>query len=234
MTNDIQQFPEIAAMLQHQSAVAAAQAVIDQLHQAIAVQQEKTSQLQAKAETVAQLEVLREDLLADIATGAHGKAAALEVLSARLEKQKKELSEQGTQAAIAQTLAGLGRKLERAMTALQQLEEKRPALVRRMVLAQAEAVGHDYVKAAREVGGLFRRLLALAEMLRDLGHVPGIAMGSGASLEVPAFRLESVAPHADHVHRRDFSLSPSAFVREDAQRWQEDEKIALRTLGVEI
>ena len=232
MSDHAQKSPELLAMLQHQDATTAAQAVVDQLHQAIAAQQEKTAQLNAKADSVAQLEVLREDLLADIATGAQGKAAALEVLASRLEKQKKELSEQGTQAAIAQTLAGLNRKLERAQGELQSLQAQRQPLQRRVLRTQAEALGGEYVAAAQQLKALHDRLVSLGKMLHDLGSVPTLFMSSSIDLVVPAFHLESVKPHVDFIN-------PNMLIgREHDSRHLvgriEREKAALRDLGVEI
>lgn len=232
MNDHAQKSSELLAMLQHQGAIAEAQAVVGQLHQAIAVQQEKAAQLSAKADSVAQLEVLREDLLADIATGAQGKAAALEVLASRLEKQKKELSEQGTQAAIVQTLAGLNRKLERAQGELQSLQAQRRLLLLRVLRTQAEALGGEYVAAAQQLKALHDRLVALGKMLHDLGYVPSLFIRSGGDLVVPAFRLESVEPHVDFIN-------PNMLIsREHDSRHLgpriEREKTSLRALGVEI
>ena len=109
------------AMLQNQQAVAAAQATVDQLSQAIEAQNKLAEQLRSRAERVAALETQREDLLADIATG-QDKAAELNALDERLALQKKDIATKGSQAAIDQTVAGLNRKLERARGELEALQ----------------------------------------------------------------------------------------------------------------
>lgn len=121
MSNNAHQTPELQAVLQNQQAVAAAQATVDQLHQAIATQNKTAEQLSSRAERVAALETQREDLLADIATG-QDKAAELNALDERLEQEKKDVAKKGSQAAISQTVAGLTRKLERAQDDLAALQ----------------------------------------------------------------------------------------------------------------
>lgn len=230
MSNNTQQPPELQAVLQNQQAVAAAQAIVDQLHQAIAAQNKTAEQLRSRAERVAALETQREDLLADIATG-QDKAAELNALDERLAQEKKDIAKKGSQAAISQTVAGLTRKLERAQGELAALQGQRPALMRALLRAQAEALGGEYVDAAFALKAAFQRLTALSSMLRELGSVPAIFMGADASLEVPAANLETVRPHV--------GINPNMLIeRERTFRnvfgWIDKEKSALRELGVEI
>lgn len=231
MSNNTQQSPELQAVLQNQQAVAAAQAVVDQLHQAIAVQNKNAEQLQAHAERVAVLETQREDLLADIATG-NDKAAELKALDARLAQHKKDVDERGSQAAIGQTVAGITRKLERANSELQALQALRPTLLRKLLRAQAEALGGEYVAAARELKRVYRRLEGMGHLLQDFGHVPAIFIGAGGGLGVPAFNLESVRPHVDFINPNMLINRPhdSRYLSGLIQY----EKAALRDLGVEI
>lgn len=230
MSNQAPKSPELLAVLQHQEATATAQAVVDQLHQAIAVQNTNADQLRAHAERVAELETQREDLLADIATG-QDKATELKALDARLTKQKKDMAEQGSQAAIVQTVAGLTRKLERAQCELTKLQEQRPALLRHLLRAQAEALGSAYVTAAFELKALHQRLSALSSMLCDLG-APPILGGRDNNIEIPAANLDSVKPHVDYIN-------PGMLIarEHDQRRLQgrvQHEKAALSALGVEI
>lgn len=231
MTDLAQKSPELLAVLGNQEASAAKQAVLNQLHQAIAVQNANAAQLRVHAEHVAELETQREDLLADIATG-QDKAAELKALDTRLAQQKKDMAVQGSQAAIDQTVAGLMRKLERVQGELQELQGQRPALLRRLLCTQAEALGAEYVTTAFELKALHRRLMGLSSMLDDLGLVPSVLAGMGAILEIPAPNLGSVKPHADYINAN--MLIAREYDRRNFMNWVEKEKAALRNLGVEI
>lgn len=231
MTDQSQPSPEVRALLQHQQDTAAAQTSVTQLEQAIAAQHAKAVKQRAKAAAIAELGTQREDLLADIATG-QDKADELKVLDTRLAQQKKDLVEQGTQAAIEQTVAGLTRKLERAQAELTALQGQRPALLRQLLRAQAEALGHEYVAAAFALKASHQRLRALSLMLNDLGSAPAIFTGHNAVLEVPAPCLEVVKPHADYINPN--MLVAREFDNRNLLGWVEREKAALCELGVEI
>lgn len=231
MSDNAQQPLELQAMLQNQQAVAAAQATVDQLSQAIEAQNKLAEQLRSRAERVAALETQREDLLADIATG-QDKAAELNALDERLALQKKDIATKGSQAAIDQTVAGLNRKLERAQGELAALQGKRPVLMRALLRAQAEALGGEYVAAAFALKAVHQRLRGLASMLNDLGSAPAIFMGQGAVIEVPAPSLETVKPHVDYINHK--MLVAREFDNRNLLGWIDREKAALRELGVEI
>lgn len=231
MSNNTQQTPELQAVLQNQQAVAAAQATVDQLNQAIEAQNKLAEQLRSRAERVAALETQREDLLADIATG-QDKAAELNALDERLAQEKKDIAKKGTQAAIEQTVAGLNRKLERAQRELATLQEKCPALMRALLRAQAEALGTEYVAAAFALKAVHQRLNGLASMLSDLGSIPAIWRGHSACIEVPAPQLETVKPHVDYINPN--MLVAREFDNRNYRILIDKEKAALRELGVEI
>lgn len=231
MTTQDQNFAELQSVLQHQKKTAAAQTVVQQLQRTIAAQETKAQELRAKEEGVAALETQREDLLADIATG-NDKTPELNALDAAMAQHTEDVSAQGSQAAIEQTLAGLTRKLERAQSELQALHAQRAPLLRRMLHAQAEALGSQYVVAAQQLKALHVRLTAMGRWLNDLGQVPTLFMNANSSLEVHAFNLESIKPHVDFI-------SPGMLIRRenDARHFMVEmqrEKAALQALGVDI
>lgn len=232
MKNPLQNSPQLQAVLRNQEATSAAQAEIQKLHEAIAVQNTKAAQIAAHAAQVAALETQLEDLLADIATG-QDKEAELEALGARLALQKKDAPEQGAQAAMSQTVAGLTRKLERTQSELKELQEKHPKLLCALVRAQAEAVGEAYVMAGQEVGNQFVRLMALGMLLRNFDGDQNIFMANRETLDLPAFRVSSVLPHAEKGARYCFLAGPEGG-REIKADQAEEEKAVLRAMGVEI
>lgn len=231
MTDQSQPSPEVRALRQHQQDTAAAQTSVTQLEQAIAAQHAKAAKQRAKAAAIAELGTQREDLLADIATG-QDKADELKALDARLAQQKKDLAEQGTQAAIEQTVAGLTRKLDRAQAELTTLQGRRPLLLRQLLRAQAEALGSEYVAAAFALKAVHQRLRGLASMLNDLGSVPAIFAGQGAVIEVPAPSLDTVKPHVDYINPN--MLIAREFDNRHLLGLIDKEKAALRELGVDI
>ena len=230
MTDQRQLTPELEAVLQHQQATATAQTGVTQLLQAIAAQQGKAETMRAKHEGTTVLETEREDLLADIATGSD-KAAELKALDARLAQHKKDVAEQGSQAAIGQTVAGLTRKLERAQAELAELQGQRPVLLRRLLLANAEELGSAYVTTARQLKALHGRLAGLSSMLNGLGSPP-VLDGARALIEIPAPDLESVKPHVSYINPN--MLIARDHDRQPVMRAVEQEKAALQALGVEI
>lgn len=230
MTTETSYSMHLQTVLENQQAMSVARASIAQLRQAIADQQAKAGALRVQAGEVAALETQREDLLADIATG-QDKAAELAALDKGLAQRVGDLAEQGTQAAIEQTVAGLMRKLGRAATELEQLEEQRPQLLRRLLNARAEALGPAYVEAAKKLRTLHDQLLCLNHLLMEQGQTHAMSMRSG--LQVPAFSLDSVRHHAmtfnptllmDTARGTLAELTPAIVA----------EKAALRSLGVEI
>lgn len=189
MTIEYENTPELQAVLQHQQQVAGALANVQRLEQAIADQQQKADALNECASELKALEIQREDLLADIATGLD-KSDVLKTLEDELAKRKQELHEQGTQAAIEQTVAGLRRKLDKANAEHANLASKAGGLMRSMLTAQAESLGGEYVIAARHLKAVFRRLTAVRLLLDSQGAA--VHHWTRNPLNIPMFPLESM------------------------------------------
>lgn len=230
MTTQAQPSPELQAVLQHQQTIATAQATVQQLELAIATQHHKAQQLHTLGSALELLATEREDLLADIATG-QDKAEELKALDARMAQQRKDLTDQGTHAAIEQTVAGLTRKLERATGELAALEKQHPVLLRALLNARAEALGVEYVAASKQLLGIYDKLQSLAQMLADLGQ--SVRMGAINGLQVPVFGLDSVQPRAIFTNPA-FLVDTSRRMRAEMEPAFVAEKAALRALGVEI
>ena len=230
MTTQAQPSPELQAVLQHQQTIATAQATAQQLEQAIATQHHKAEQLHTLAAALELLATEREDLLADIATG-QDKAEELKALDARMAQQRKDLTEQGTHAAIEQTVAGLTRKLERAAGDLAALEKQRPVLLRTLLNARAEALGVEYVAASEQLLGIHDKLSSLAQMLADQGQTVNVGARNG--LQVPVFALNSVQPRAIYANPG-YLVDTYRRMRAEMEPVFVAEKAALRALGVEI
>jgi len=223
---------ELRAVLQHQQAMADVQSNIERLRQAIAEQQGKAEQLRVQVAEVTDLQTQREDLLADIATG-QDKAAELKTLDARLTRKKVDLQEQGTQAAIDQTVAGLTRKLEHTEGQLADLQKEHPNLLRLLLHAHAEELGEVYVATARQLSGIYDRLASLSKLLEGHEQAHSISVVPIGGLQIPAFRLESVRPYV-------LSLNPAYITDTQRRTWGDlrpfidAEKSTLRAQGVQV
>lgn len=220
---------ELQAVLQNQQALAAAQASVAQLRTVIAEHQAKAGTLGAQAAALKAMETEREDLLADIATG-QDKGRELAALNARLDQQREALTEQGSHAAVEQTVAGLQRKLERAESDVAALQGQHPDQLRRLLLARAEALGAEYKAAALQLHDTFDRLSIHCRLLAGLGHR---LVGLPGSLQLPAFPMESAQANAGVLNPR-FIVDTTHQGREALDPVLAQEKAALRALGVEI
>lgn len=221
---------ELQAALQNQQAIAAARTSVAQLEDAIQHQQAQAQRLQEEADALAVPQAQREDLLADIATG-QDKAAELAALDKRLEQHKSAVAAaQGERAAIAQTVAGLTRRLERSQGELTALQEVRPKLIRALLRERAETLGAAYVLAAQQLSSLYLQINGLGTALLNHGATQHIR--SHASLKIPAFSLESVQPYAMQLRSELIVSGIETHGESLALARQEEER--LRALGVEL
>ncbi len=221
---------QLQAVLQHQEQQAQALAAVQKLQQIIAKHQEQSAALQERSKRVTEMETQREDLLADIATG-QGKQTELDTLDADLAQLKRDIKEQGTQAAAEQTTTGLLRKLAKAQDEADQLRQKREGLVRALLKARAELIGAEYAQAASQVDLLCHKLRSLDSLMRQHGN--HFSYGNQAVLEIPSFALASV-PANKVFNRPDFLVSHARQTQGETAVFIDQEKEALRALGVQI
>lgn len=228
MASKIQNSQSLQAVLQNQQAAAVVQQTVNTLRAAIDSQRAKADQLNGLAVAIAQLEIQREDLLSDIAIG-QNKTDELKRLEEILAEKRRDLSDQGTQAAIEDTVAGLQRKLERAESERVGLREEAPGLMRRLLLARAEELGLEYAACAKATHALYMQLSALGLLLQENGsNVPFVC---NASLSIPSFYIDVLRPLAAANHGDKIASS-------HGQTWAsfrpmvESEKEFLQSLGV--
>lgn len=228
MTTENQTPPEIQAVLKHQEAMAAAQSTVDQLRKAIDGQQRKIDALHAASAEIEALALQREDLLADIAIG-QDKSTELKELNAQLEQRKKAMASK-SMADTEQTKAGLTRKLELTVAELEKLQAENTRLMRDMLLAQATALGAAYVVAAKDLIRLHERIQAQLQMY--VAHGGHGYIGVVGGLEIPAFFLDSVVPHALPIRPKHIAFG--AKTHAESMAIARAEADSLRALGVVI
>lgn len=226
---------QTVAVLNNQSAIEEATAAACKLEQAIADYAHTAEEMRASLPDASAFEQERENLLAAIAIGEKGQAD-LDALDARLAQTRQQARDaQPGITGIAQTIAGLKRRLVDVQAKLQGLREERPALLRSLLLSEAEAEGAEYAGLAVALVNRYRRLKALETLLHGHGMSIGV---HGPGLHLPAFDLESVLPHVGNPlpgtgqKGAIFDLRWEARQRQSEQLGQE--KAHLRSLGVLI
>ncbi len=229
MTKTIES-PELTVLLNHQQAISNTQEQLVKLDDAIALQKANADELRNQADAIAALEAQRGDLLADIAIG-EDKTQELQLLDANLEQQKSAAQARtDTLASIKQTTAGLERKRAQVHEELQKLQAQSPKFQRALVKEQAETLGAEYAELALRLAGLYGRLTALNNIwvgLNGISYKP-----HGASLEIPAFSLDAVAPHA--MKYRPHAIALEFGTHGEVAGLIGSEKDRLRASGVEI
>lgn len=195
MNNQVTATPEAASLLENQRAIASTASAVGKLEGAIADYTSTVDKMRATLPEPGATERERENLLAAIAIG-EKRQADLDALDSRVANQQAQtLKDSRALTGIAQTVAGLQRRLSEEQGKLQQLRQARLVLMRKFLLSEAEAEGAQYAASAVALAAHYRRLMALESLLADHGHVPSIAV-HGEGLRLPGFGLESVRAHA--------------------------------------
>jgi len=233
--------PELAALLEHQAAVRAAQAEIGKLQTAIVGCEQRLAEARAHRPSVDALTHDLENLRAAAALGevtateARQREEAIASERARLEKAAGGVD--GEIAEIERTRAGLQRRLEEAQAKLETSTARKPEALQAFLLSEAEAICADYVEAGRVVRECYLKLLTLQGWLRfRAGFVSDNILGnSGEELLLPAFNLPQCAGlgHPGWAwgsiwfHGRNY-------VQKAQEETEETEAARLRALGVTL
>lgn len=232
MKTQAPQSTESTAVLENQNATTATSSAIAKLEKAISKCEAQIKDQQAALPDLAPLLSQREDLLAAIAIGESKNAdiKELDVKIAKLGAQQKEA--RPALEALKQTIDGLQRRLQESQAELLRLQREKSSLMRQFLNVRAEALGAEYVAAAEEISGLYKRLIALNRLLSDHGQNAPLLM-RGEGLHVPRFMLDSMVGRADPVHANALFTS-KWHTGAQSQEWVNQEKASLLEIGIEI
>ena len=198
---------EIQALHQHQEQLDQAQQKVQKLTTAITACGAMAKELQLHQDALARLQTQHQDLLADIATGAQldEERTALEAQIAGVQQVLQKLQ---SETAVEQTLAGLQRKLEQAQAELAQIQEKNHGLLRQLVKAEAEILGHEYATIAQALYDRWMRVRTLSELwLRYGGHLP---LSGRFEMQIPTMQLDAVKRFKHDFHNPEVLLKSDA------------------------
>lgn len=189
--------PELQAVLAHQQLLAQATAKVQGVENAIAAQEQIAVQVAEHKNALAALQLKHQDVLADIAMGKEC-TQERDALEAELFEVQNQLAQLNAQAAPEQTMRGLRRKLEQAQAELQELSSKTAGLLRKLVKAEAEAIGTEYASLAFALRDKLQRLSALSVLWQEYGgHLPLI---EGLEMQIPSLALDSIKSHPHKLH----------------------------------
>lgn len=184
------QSPELDALLAHQRTISEKAAGIASIKAKIKEIEGEALKLDAAMPNVEALETERTEVLAAIAIGERSENDLEEIdarIAATCESSHPDCMSLGR---AKETVAGLQRRVETETAALRELQSKSTMIVRRYLLAEAEAAGAEYAAAAVTMVAYYKRLNALDSLLADRGHRPRLHC-LGPHLHVPSFELES-------------------------------------------
>lgn len=222
---------ELQAVLAHQQLLAQATLKVQEVESAITLQGQISDQLDAHKNALGALQVKHQDVLADIAMGKDC-AQERDALDADLFKVQNQIAQLNAQAAPEQTVLGLRRKLEQAQAELQELTSKSAGLLRALVKAEAETIGAEYASLAFALLQKLRRLQGLSGLFLSYGgHLP---LWSGAPLEVPSMRLDSVQCHPHKMHNHNVLIGTNQETGAVGFEQLAQETKRLQAVGVEL
>ena len=192
--------PETAAVLDNQAAIVTVNAAIKKLAKALDDCETQIEDHNAAMSDLIPLQSEREDLLAAVAIGEKKQSDVdkLDASIAKLRDQHKDAKP--ALDAINQTIGGLQRRMAEATANLTKLKADRAGILRSFLTSRAEALGAEYVQAAKLLESKYMQLLATSELLSKAGRTSPLKM-HGEGLHIPNFDLESMAGAADRVFR---------------------------------
>ncbi|MES2947509.1 MAG: hypothetical protein V4858_03110 [Pseudomonadota bacterium] len=233
MKNQTAQSLEAIAVLENQKAIASSHAAIATLEKAIGKCETQLSEQQTALPDTGPLLSQRADLLADTAIG-EDRSAEIKKLDAKLEQLAAQRSgAKPAMDALKQTAEGLRRKLVDAQAALQTLEADKNKLLRAFMCARAEALGVEYLAAAKSLVDHYKRLRALGVLLHGYGDVRPL-FSSREGLFIPRVNVEAMPPTMFYTSVPGAIFPTLNQTHLEAQDWMGLEKAALLEIGIEI
>lgn len=186
---------ECAAVLRHQQDIAEAEGHLDRVVTALTEQRANIARLQESLPDMDALNRVFDDLLARKVTG--------EAIDDDLEAHQNKVAQAAAErerilpdlTMAERTLGALTRKQDELESRVRQLKGEKAALIKRFLLAEAEAECQRYVDAAQVVDAAYRRLMSLDLLLRRRG---ARHLRARTSLLIPRFDLKASNEQRGH------------------------------------
>lgn len=177
-----------AAVLAHQAQVAALNAEVETLTAAIAEQNGKAAALRRALPDVSALDARMDDLMAEVAIGKASDAAVSQLEAERREAQETVERIRPELERFARTVAALERKADEARVRVRQLQEEKPALMRRFLMDEAQDECRRYIDDGLRAARSYQRLRAIEVLLAEAGSNHQLC-ASRETMVLPGFNL---------------------------------------------
>lgn len=184
--------PALAAVLQYQQELAAAQSEVSRLSKAIQERQAEAARLKQDEPDLRDLDEGREALLAKIAVGDAKRAELVELdeqqAPARVEAATYRMKADLLERENGQAVAGLSRLLTTATEKLGEVRKREGRLIDDLILEESQAVYAEYLTAATCARDAWIRLYGFARLGNNeylLGSFSGL---NAQELDLPALR----------------------------------------------
>lgn len=232
--------PALAAILLHQETCATLINRINELESTISEQEFVMENAMSEIPSFPDRKLEREDLLAAISMGT-ANDAQLVTFDNQIEKERAEVNNAKSLhepiiIKTRQTVAGLVRALEALKVELDTAELRTKSVVNEMLLEEAEIACTDYVNLALRVKERFLQLVALDRLLKRHDGMPRdlLTFDWVNKMQLPIVNL----PQCAGLQNPNWpGILFSAYIegyKDTFQRAEEEEKVKLKALGVEV
>lgn len=224
-----------ATIKKHQSDIVAASQKVAVLEAAIRREEENIATANAAIVTAVLSPHEREEILADIALG---KATEVDLEAFDRKAREEEATVVASLAAVKptaqnaqQAIDGLKRRLADAQIELSALKGEFPQVRDKFLLAQAEALGVDYMAIAQRLVDIFKQLVAIDQIM---GYPSRICGHKTADLCIPLFRVSACDNQDTPVYQFQFKAPRTMWTGEEMSAAVTAERERIRALGIEL
>ena len=224
---------QIAALQSAQQAVRDAAAEVERIQALRAQHSEAAAAINASVATdTNSLQKARQDALTAIALGEANGSALTEVENAIADAEQRIAGSRRAASDYEQAAAGLTARLEAAQTALRDAERNVAPARLACLEAYAESLGTLYHERLTQFIDVFVRLFALHRIIKDAGGSGTYSPYGVGGIRLPWFDFPRKKREERIRERRAFVFDSLDFQDRNVDKWLEDERTALRQMGV--
>lgn len=222
-------------VLAYQEEKAKAEKVVAALADSIGQQEIVIEKAQGMIPAAEDFNGQREDLLAEIATGAAlgSELVDLDQRAAASSDAVKKASAEAQEiiAPCRQTINGLRRKLATAQDELSIIKATGPEVMNQFYRSEAERIGSEYAALALQLIDKYEKLLAYDKML---GHTSQFRNLMGGEIMLPTFRVKACEGLQHHRDMFEFKAARLALSNERQAEVYSTELARMKAMGIDV
>lgn len=228
-------FITVDDVLQYQKDIAEAERKVSGIENLFELQQRVISEARAGIPQAADHRQARENMLADVAAG-NATDKDLAKLEDKIRSETTAIKDATAKAmpiieTAQQTIAGLQRRLEGAISERDTLKKKKAEIISFFLTSEAEQIGEEYVSLALQLIDKFKRLRAVDELLGNRRFT----CVNHREFFIPAFNLKAFAEvtGSNHSYGR-FTEVAKVLQSDEVLTAIEEEKKRFETMGIAL